>query len=75
MYSLGQGVAKDYQQAAFWYEKSAIQGDADTQNSLGKLYERGLGVSKDLIKAKSLYKQAAAQGNQIAQLNLQMLNN
>jgi hypothetical protein len=75
LYSLGQGVAKDYQQAAFWYQKAAIQGDADSQNSLGKFYERGLGVNKNLVKAKTLYQQAAAQGNQIAQLNLQMLNN
>jgi TPR repeat protein len=75
LYSQGQGVVKNYQQAAFWYGKAAAQGDADSQNSLGKLYERGLGVNKDLVKAKSLYQQAAAQGNQIAQLNLQMLNN
>jgi TPR repeat protein len=41
------------------YHKAAEQGDADAQNSLGKLYERGLGAAKNLEKAKHLYRQTA----------------
>jgi TPR repeat protein len=47
MYANGYGVAKDYQEAVYWYRKAAEQGRADGQNNLGVMYENGYGVTKD----------------------------
>jgi len=56
--------ARDYKQAAEWYENAARQGDAEAQYSLGKLYETGNGVSTNIVKARSLFKDAASQGHE-----------
>lgn len=54
-------------------EKSAEEGDADAQFSLGVLYYRGQGVRQDYVKAREWIKKAAAQGNENAQINLGLL--
>ena len=64
------GVKQDYQQAAYWYRKSADQGYADAQLNLGYLYEKGLGVSQDSQQAVYWYRKAAEQGNVSAMFNL-----
>jgi len=56
--------AKDYKQAAEWYENAARQGDAEAQYSLGKLYETGNGVTTNIVKARRLFKDAALQGHE-----------
>ena len=45
------GVKQDYQQAAYWYRKSADQGYSSAQLNLGYLYSKGLGVSQDQQQA------------------------
>lgn len=50
-YFSGDGVAKDFSKAAYWYEKSASQGNAEAQQQLGFLYMHGLGVEKNFQKA------------------------
>jgi TPR repeat protein len=37
----GEGVGRDYSQAAHWYEKAAEQGHAEAQLNLGVLYYQG----------------------------------
>ena len=37
MYENGNGIVKDIDQAIYWYEKSAEQGNQDAQNKLEKL--------------------------------------
>jgi hypothetical protein len=37
--------------AAYWYRKAAEQGDANSQYSLGLMYEGGLGVPQDYAEA------------------------
>ena len=37
MYYNGEVVVKDYEQAAYWYEKAADQGDEDAKQVLNKL--------------------------------------
>jgi TPR repeat protein len=37
MYENGDGIKKDINQAIYWYEKSAKQGDNDAQNKLEEL--------------------------------------
>lgn len=70
MFECAEGVEQDYEQAAFWFEKSALQGHAGAQISLGILFNDGRGVARDYKRAMELWGQAAAQGDAIAQYNL-----
>jgi len=69
-YYNGQGVPQDYAQARQWWEKAAIQGNADAQYNLGFLYDNGQGVSQDYAQARQWYEKAAIQGNANAQANI-----
>jgi len=40
MYENGEGVPKDYAEAASWYRNAADQGDADAKKNLATLYDR-----------------------------------
>ena len=51
-------------------QKSANQGDANAQFSLGYLYSQGEEVVQDYAKALEWYRKAADQGNNVAQLFL-----
>jgi hypothetical protein len=51
MYYNGQGVPKDFAEAAMWYRKAAEQGLPEAQYNLGIMYFAGLGVSKDYALA------------------------
>lgn len=66
-YDLGEGVTKDYTQAAIWYEKAAMHGQSQAQFGLGQLYEDGNGVTSNLEQAFAWYKKAAEQGHVDAQ--------
>ena len=44
MYEKGQGVAQSYDQAVYWYQLAAEQGDVDAQKNLAVMYKKGLGV-------------------------------
>ncbi len=66
---------KDYEKAAYWFTKSAKQGNAYAQSNLGTCYESGWGVLKDYRKAVHWYTQSAKQGNEIAKSNLNLLKN
>jgi TPR repeat protein len=63
MYEKGEGVARDYVEAAKWYRRAADQGYAIGQFALGALYDNGLGgVPQDFTLAYMWYNLAAAQG-------------
>ncbi len=66
----GKGVARDYEQAVFWYEKATAQGYASAQFNLGLMFYNGQGVAQDYQRAVSWYRKAAVQGNAEAQFNL-----
>ena len=51
MFEKGQGVAKNYKEAAKWYQLSAEQGFKDGQTNLGLMYEKGNGVLQDIIRS------------------------
>jgi TPR repeat protein len=40
-------VIQDYAEAANWYRKAAVQGDAFAQSNLGGIYADGHGVIQD----------------------------
>lgn len=56
--------------AASEFDVFAQKGDADSQNSLGNMYEKGQGVTKNMELAFKWYQKAAHQGHALAQLNM-----
>ena len=70
MYYFGQGVPRDYQEAALWYRKAADQGSVSAQFNLGIMYYRGQGVPRGFREAAQWFTQAAEQGNAKAQYNM-----
>lgn len=73
LYDQGLGVARDYAQAAHWYQKAALQGYVQAQYNLAVLYASGLGVAQNYPEAVRWYRQAAMQGLKEAQFNLGVL--
>ena len=73
MYEKGQGVAQDYEQAVFWYDKAAVQGATFAQTNLGVMYQKGQGVAKDYKQAVFWWEKAAAQEHAWAQYNLGLM--
>jgi len=63
MYDYGEGVPRDYAEAAKWYRKAADQNNADAQIYLGRMYEYGDGIQKDGAEALKWYLRAAEQGH------------
>lgn len=70
MYYYGQGVPRDYAEAARWYRKAADQGDAIAQNQLGSMYYQGQGMQKDDAEAALWYRRAADKGYAAAEYNV-----
>ena len=73
LYLKGQGIPRDAEQAADWFELAAEENDPEAQFSLGMLYATGNGVKKDLSHALELFEKAANNGQKNAQFNLGML--
>ena len=74
MYSNGEAVNVDYQQAAYWFRESAAQNFAPALYRLGEMHYFGRGgLAVDLDKAIELFEQAARRGDSDAQMNLAML--
>ena len=69
-YLRGLGVSQNYEQAAYWFRKSADQGLADAQYALANRYYNGEGVTQDYVQAVDWYRKAADQGFAVAQNNL-----
>ncbi len=69
-YYQGDGVPRDYTEAAKWYRKAADQGLAESQYMLGVMYDRGEGLSPDYFQAVKWYREAAGQGYVPAQFEL-----
>lgn len=64
------GLEKNYKNAAYWYHKSAMQGNADAQFNLGCLYQNGEGVDRNFSRAYHWYETAARNGNAKAMYQL-----
>jgi localization factor PodJL len=72
-YAEGRVTPRDFNAAAEWYKKAALQDLVPAQYRLATLYEKGVGVPRDLGKARALYQRAAEQGNIRAMHNLAVL--
>jgi len=73
MYHHGNGLPKDYKEAANWYRMAAEQDFSKAQANLGVMYGEGLGVPQDYTLAAEWFRKAAEQGNPLAQHNLGLL--
>jgi uncharacterized protein len=73
MYQDGDGVAKNLDEAAKWYTKSADLGYKEAQYTLGALVFQRQIQSISYRQAVTYYEQAAKQGHVKSQLNLGML--
>ena len=62
MYYRGEGVSRDYRQAADWFLKSAEQNNAEAQGNIGFLYQNGLGVPLNYSEAYKWFTLAASNG-------------
>ena len=70
LYHNGQGVTKNYQEAARLYRLAAGNGNARAQFNLGTMYQIGQGVPQDYKEAARLIRQAADQKMAVAQFAL-----
>ena len=58
-YMKGEGVEKDFKEAAKWFRKAADQDFALAQSNLATCYETGQGVDKDFVEAYAWYNLAS----------------
>ena len=74
-YERGDGVTKSLPQAAYWFEKAALQGHIDAQYKLGHYYFYGRkeGITRSFPKSRKWMEKAAAQGHSKAQYFLGIL--
>jgi len=70
LYAKGQGVPRDYREAAKWFRLAAEQGDPAAQSNLGIFYAKGQGVPQDDQQAVKWFLLGARQGDANAQFNL-----
>ncbi|MFT5447046.1 MAG: TPR repeat protein [Gammaproteobacteria bacterium] len=70
LYSKGQGVETDHEEAAKWYGLAADQGVPAAQFTLGLLYARGIGRPLDAGESAKWFGRAARQGDADAQFAL-----
>lgn len=63
LYEKGEGLARDYQQAAIWYRKAAEQGHRTALYNLGALLVNGDGAPRDEVLAAMLFERAATLGH------------
>lgn len=61
---------QDFTKAFIWYEKAALNGDNDAQNSLGDCYYWGHGVQQDYKQAVYWFEKAAESEHSEALFNL-----
>lgn len=71
VYYKGEGVTRDYKEAAKWFRQAAEQGHVQSQRILGNLYFAGRGVERDDEAAFRWTNLAARQGNADAQIRLE----
>lgn len=65
-YYTGDGVALDFNKAAYWFLKSAEHGNVEAQANLGSCYFYGDGVDQSYEYAMQWWEKASAQGDSIA---------
>ena len=62
----GEGVEKNFSQAASWWRKAAVQGDTQAQLNLAGSYSKGEGVTKDVVEAYAYWNLSGKNANVLA---------
>ena len=62
MYDIGEGVPRDYAEAAGWYRQAADQDHSRARLSLGSMYDTGEGVRQDYAEAIRWYRLPPSMG-------------
>jgi uncharacterized protein len=70
MYSFGEGVPQNFEEALKWYRRAAVAGNPIAQNNLGTMYLSGRGVPKNAAEGSRWLRLAADQGYSQAEMNL-----
>ncbi|NEN76197.1 sel1 repeat family protein [Pelistega sp. NLN82] len=70
MYQFAQGVQTNYNEAIYWYLKSAKKNFASAQYNIGNMYFYGEGVSQSYSTAAIWFLKAAKQGHTGAQTEI-----
>ncbi len=70
MYSEGDGVSQDHEEALRWFRKAGDKEHAPALSYIGQAYDLGQGVVQDHAEAFKWYRKAAATGDAVGQHNL-----
>ena len=70
MYSKGNGVPQDCNEAFKWFAKAADQGHTEAQFKVGEMYYKGNGVPQDCNEACKRFTKIAVKGHPAAQCKL-----
>jgi uncharacterized protein len=62
LYARGEGVTRDFTEAAAWFTRAAEQDHSHAQFIVGHMRARGEGVPRDLVQAHVWFSAAAANG-------------
>jgi nucleoside-diphosphate-sugar epimerase len=65
-YRMGDGVARDMDEARCLYEKASALGDAGAAVGLGEMYAQGNGVTADLDESRRYFELAISRGSIVA---------
>lgn len=63
-------IHQNYREAVLWYKKAAVQGLAQAQYNLGRMYYNGTGTEQSFLNAFYWYDKAAMQGSTDAKCNI-----
>jgi len=74
MYAHGQGIQRDFREAAKWYARAAESGYVPAQGRLAQLYETGQGVPLDYVMAYSWYARAVSGGHEPSKQAMALLS-
>ena len=69
----GNGVARNYREAASWYAGAALAGHTDAQQKLALMHLEGRGVPQSFEEAQKLFFQASQKNDEVSQYNLGIL--
>ena len=69
----GIGLPQNYEKAAYWYQRSAMGGNAEGEYDLGILYSKGLGVGQNSSSAAAWFTKAAMRGFTAAERTLGLM--
>jgi len=76
-YLNGEGIGRNYQEAASWFRKAVEKSYAPSARNLAHMFRQGLGVERNLETAAYWYQRAAALGDigardDLAELTLEL---